>query len=272
VRSLTDHLVDHGFRLVDHDGKPTRWGVFNPESLNEDPRWFVERGLNSLSMLSYLAVAEHVTGDAKYRKIAAELIHKHHYAQNLLVPKIQVGFGSGNQSDDEMAFMSYYHLIRYATDPALKIQYALSLYRYWRLESPEMNPLFNFIYAACCRELQYSDAYGSYPLLSDDKVWLTDSIETLKRFPLDRFDWSHRNSHRKDIVPLSPLNSLFDASSAGRGYRLNGKVIPVDEQYFNHWNHDLWRLDHGGQGKGLGDGAVYLLPYYMGLYHGFITD
>ena len=29
VRDLTDHLLTHGFALIDHDGKPTRWAVFN---------------------------------------------------------------------------------------------------------------------------------------------------------------------------------------------------------------------------------------------------
>ena len=52
----------------------------------------------------------------------------------------------------------------------------------------------------------------------------------------------------------------------------NGKVIPVDESHFNHWNRDPWRLDTGGDGRLLANGAVFLLPYYMGLYHGFIIE
>ena len=69
VRDLTDHLIDHGFALVDHDGTPTRWGNYRPESLNHDIHWWPERGLNSLSMLSYLAVAHHVTGDDRYQEV-----------------------------------------------------------------------------------------------------------------------------------------------------------------------------------------------------------
>ncbi|HNT89638.1 MAG TPA: hypothetical protein PKL84_17380, partial [Candidatus Hydrogenedentes bacterium] len=66
VRDMTDHLLEHGLRLVDWDGLPTRWANFSPESLNHDPYWWEERGLNSLSILSYLRVASHVTGDPKY--------------------------------------------------------------------------------------------------------------------------------------------------------------------------------------------------------------
>ncbi len=60
MTALTDHLIEHNFQLIDHDGKVTRWGNFSPESLNYDFRWFAERGLNSMSMLAYLAIAEHM--------------------------------------------------------------------------------------------------------------------------------------------------------------------------------------------------------------------
>ncbi len=66
VRKLTDHLITHDYRLVDHAGV-TRWGDYSPHTLNNDPLWFGERGLKSISMLAYLNVAFHVTGDEKYR-------------------------------------------------------------------------------------------------------------------------------------------------------------------------------------------------------------
>ena len=55
-----------------------------------------------------------------------------------------------------------------------------------------------------------------------------------------------------------------------RGYRVNGKVLPVENRHFNHWNTDPWQLDYGGNGEELAAGTVFLLPYYMGVYHGFI--
>jgi hypothetical protein len=51
---------------------------------------------------------------------------------------------------------------------------------------------------------------------------------------------------------------------------VNGKVLPVENRHFNHWNTDPWELDYGGNGGELAAGTVFLLPYYMGLYHGFI--
>jgi hypothetical protein len=56
------------------------------------------------------------------------------------------------------------------------------------------------------------------------------------------------------------------------GHRVNGKVLPVENRHFNHWNTNPWKLDYGGRGQQLASGTVFLLPYYMGLYHGFIQE
>jgi hypothetical protein len=272
VKRLTDHLIDHDFQLVDHDGKPTRWSRFNPYELNHDKNWFVERGLNSLSMLSYLAVTEHVTGDSRYGEIADMLIEDHGYAQNMTDMKFNRGVGTGNQSDDEMAFMAYYHLIRYETDPALKSRYAFSMYMNWMLEAPELNPFFNFTFRSATLGQDFEDAWGTYDL-DPHEEWLDESVETLVRFPLDRLNWRHTNSHRIDIKRLHPWNRTFDSNqNARKGYRVNGKVFPIDEMHVNHWNHGPWDLNTGGNGTELSTGTVYLLPYYMGLYHGFIQE
>jgi len=272
VRDLTDHFLEHNFQLIDHDGTVTRWGEFSPEALNGDRRWYVERGLNSLSMLSYLAVAEHMTGDKKYAEASRLLIEKHHYDQNAMVAKIQFGIGSGNQSDDEMAFMSFYNLIKYTKNDDLRERMRHSFFGYWKLEFPELNPFFNFAAAASLNGTVSNTHWGPVDL-SLYEGWLEDSIATLKGFPLDRFDWAVQNSHRLDIVPLY-RHQTVDIDSREmpreRGLRVNGKVLPVEERHFNHWNTDPYRLDYGGEGRMLASGTVFLLPYYMGLYHGFI--
>jgi hypothetical protein len=271
VRNLTDHLVRNNFCLVDHDGKPTRWAVYDPKAINLDYVWFPERGLNSLSILSYLTVAEHITGDTKYGVFAKKLIEDEYYGMNAMIAKLQRGIGSGNQSDDEMAFMSYYNLIRYTTDEEFKKEMIFSFYNYWIVESPELNPFFNFTFAAVSRGVKYTDPWGTYDLTPWDG-WLDDSIQTLTGFPLDRCNWALQNSHRLDLVYLPPQAGRDPTSkpNRGRGYLVNGKVLPIENRHFNHWNTDPWRLNYGGNGQVLASGTVYLLPYYMGLYHGFI--
>ena len=276
VLAIVDHLVDHGGALVDHDGKRTRWAVFGPEQLNDDQEWWEERGLNSLSYLTYLRIAEHVSdsGSAedvgrgqRYADAARTLLDDNAYAANLRNPKVQSGPGTGNQSDDEMAFMNYYHLLKYERDEELRSVVAHSLRQYWKLLQPERNPLFDFIHAAAIDGASYRDAFDDETYSRGDFP-LADAAESLVLYPLDRFDWALSNSHRLDLVLLRAQ----EERRGPRGHLLDGRVLPIDERYVNHWNHDPWGLDHGGQGRYLADGASFLLPYYLGLYHGLIEE
>jgi hypothetical protein len=259
VYDITTHLIEHDYALVDHDGQPTRWARYHRDVIDHG-HLIDGRGLNSLSILSYLKVAEHITGDAKFRQHYDRLVKDYSYAANAFHPKWSQGHGTGNQSDDEMAFMCYYTLLSYETDPELLRLYRHSLAWYWSLERPERNPLFNFIFAA------FWDGQERFPVRWTPQEAIDDGVDTLKRLPLDRFDWAHKNSHRTDVAPLA--NPWF--RNAGR--RVDGGVIPVDERHFEHWNHNPWRLDTGGSGQGLADGTVFLLPYYLGLHHGLIVE
>jgi len=274
VRDLTDHLIKHNYALVDHDGTPTRWGYYGPEAMNHDPAWWIERGLKSICMLSYLAVAEHITGDPIYGQHSEKLIRDHAYDTNAMIYKIHRGLGSGNHSDDEMAFMAYYNLVKYTQNKALRERMLLSFFSAWTNEQPEMNPLFNFAYAAFGNGAIYSDQWGTHSLTPWDG-WLEDSMASLRGFPLDRLNWSSTNSHRLDVVRLPRQNSVVDITDTrwGQvGYLVNGKVLPVENRHFGHWNTNPWKLDYGGDGRQLASGTVFLLPYYMGLYHGFIEE
>ena len=274
VRDLTDHLIEHNYCLVDHDGEPTRWGIYSPEALNHEPRWWPERGLKSLSILSYLAVAQHITGDAKYGEHMNKLINEHGYRTNAMIYKIHRGIGSGNQSDDEMAFMCFYNLMKYAEDETLREQILLSFYSAWVVEEPEMNPFFNFAYAAFGLTAKY-EGLRTPVALAPWQGWLDDSLATLEGFPLDRLNWACSNSQRLDVVRLSRhashgMDRIYGNGTIG--YRVNGKVLPVENRHFHHWNTDPWQLDYAGDGHTLATGTVYLLPYYMGLYHGFLKE
>ena len=237
-------------------------GRFSPTALNGNILQGT-RGLNSLSILSYLKVAEHMTGDSKYQRAYRDLVDNHSYATNVLEPKRRNGIGTGNQSDDEMAFMCYYNLIRYEQDPRLRRQYLWSLRWYWSLEAPERCPLFNFIYAALTAETE-----TPYLGLPTTESCLSAGAETLRQIPLDRVLWSFHNSHRLDVVRLPPM-----AYRTRQGGHLHdGGVIPIDERGLEFWNQDPWQLDAGHDGRTLTDGSAFLLPYYLGRYHGFLHE
>lgn len=247
VTRIMNYVVDNGYYLLDLDGKPTLWGVWAPEKLNDDPSWTVERGLNSLQMLSFLLAAHHVTGDPKFLDHFNELVEKHGYADNLINQKIELP-SDNNHSDDELAFLPYYILFRYldtVKNQTVLAKCRLSLDRSWRIEAPEKSSLWNVIYG--------SSGVKEFGL--EDAVW------TLREWPLELIDWPAPNSHRLD-VRIHP-----DLTRSGR--KQSVAVLPPDERSLMRWNGNPFELDGGG-GHGEDDPGAWLLPYWMAVYHGFI--
>ncbi|HDH07236.1 MAG TPA: transcriptional regulator [Thermoproteales archaeon] len=247
VKEIVEHIIEHGLYLIDLDGKPTMWGFWAPEELNENPLRWEERGLNSLEILAFLKAAYKMTGDEKFEKVYRELIEKHHYALNTIEQKINIPCFI-NHSDDELAFLSYYVLLTFEDDPTLRRIYLLSLERSWRIERPERNPLWNFIYGA----------------LTGNDCDAENAVRTLIEIPLDTIEWTIVNSHRKDITINKETLKCGEIEST--------EIVPYDERRVMRWNGNPYRLDGGSGGREILDGTHWLLPYWMGRYYGFIEE
>jgi hypothetical protein len=247
LRRVMDGIIGGGFYLRGPEGKPTRWGVWAPERLNDDPWWWGCRGLNSLEILSHLKVAEHVTGDRKYYEAAQELITKHGYAKNTINQKITVPI-EVNHSDDELAFVAYYGLLRYEKDPELRKIYLASIERSWKIERPEVSPFFNFVYGSA----------------TDGGFDLAESIEWFRDVPLDTVRWSVDNHGRRDVLIADDL-TRFGRSQAAT-------LLPISERPVMRWNGNPFEVNGGEGGRAKLDGTFWLLPYWMGRYHGFIVE
>jgi hypothetical protein len=50
------------------------------------------------------------------------------------------------------------------------------------------------------------------------------------------------------------------------------RSLPIDERFVEYWYHDPWNTDFDGDGRTLADGSSFLLPYSIGLYHGFLKE
>ncbi|HEY7118046.1 MAG TPA: hypothetical protein VH475_15770 [Tepidisphaeraceae bacterium] len=247
IDRITNHILDHHYQLVDLDGKRTTWGYWGPDAIWEDPD---ETGIRALHILSHLRVALHLAGSvpnrARYQAAYDDLIANQKYHLLTRNQKIMVP-GLINHSDDELAFLSYYPLLCYETDPKLLAVYRQSLERSWQIERPERNPLWNFIYAAGSGAREF------------DK---SESLRTLHEIPMDTIEWAVTNSHRLD-VPIDPLSDRFH-------HKQSLIVLPYDELPMSKWNGNPYSLDGGGGGHNEDDGAYFLLPYWMGRYHKLI--
>ena len=244
---IMSHIVRNNLYLIDYDGKPTLWGKWNPDYVNQFPREVGDRRLNSIEIISFLQAAYHFTGKQIYKDKALEMLQKHGYLENIMTSVTKLARVPGidlttewNHSDDELAFLSYWNLHKYAFSEELREKYREAIKNHWQIERPEKNPLWNFIYAAT----------GAADFDLDESIW------TLREFPLDTTGWTVRNSHRKDLDFLEPN---FRQQTIR-------KVLPGDERPMSKYNNSAFRLDGGDDGRQEYSGDIFLLPYWMGKY------
>lgn len=276
VRDITDHLIRNDFNLVDHDGKPTRWARFGPEYIYGKGGW-EQRGLNSLMMLSMLAVAEHVTGDSTYGETAAMLRDEYGYHYNVREPVPFFPPENVVPWDINLALMSFYPLMKYETDPERLLIYRTGLENMWLFVSKQKNPFWSLGYAACAGffderakagvfdGLELSEYYVERYKRSDFR--LDDVLDTLRGIPLELVGWRMPNSHRLDVV----LDNT-PGQEPGFGWsRVDGKAIPIEERAHVRQDRAPLQIDNvEGDGWTVHEGTIYLLPYYLGRYHGLI--
>lgn len=250
VEAVTDNILDHDLTLVGHTGRKTRWGVYHPRFINDDPMWWEERGLNALSILSYLKIADHICGHPRYARKYHELIRDHHYLLNTVTQKVAEPWHRVNHSDDQMAFMMYYAFLRLEKEPSIRRLLLQSLERSWKVERPEESPFFNFVYGASTGRPCDVEA----------------SLSTLRDWPWELVEWQARGSHRHDVT-------LRSWTEEGRTHTETTRALPASERRLMRWNGNPYQSDGGTpDGRSEEDGSAWLLPYWMGRYHKLIPN
>ncbi|MEZ5043432.1 MAG: hypothetical protein R2828_26280 [Saprospiraceae bacterium] len=259
IDMLMQHILDHDLYMVDYDGKPTTWAKWNPTYVNARPKMVGDRKLNSSNIMAMLQTAYHFTQKEVYKEKAFELINEHGYLDNLMYPMDQVKPAPAdaddwskmlseewNHSDDEMYFLGYWGLYRYAFNDSLKVMYKQAIIDHWEIERPEKEGLWNIFTAIT----------GTEHFDIEEAAWY------LREYPLDLRTWDTRNSHRKDIEKIAPNF---------RG-QTTTEVLPPDETRIARHNANRFTLDSGGAGNSeYSAGDIWLLPYWMGRYLGVIS-
>lgn len=246
VQALMDHIVDHGMAIVDLDGQVTTHGGMSPRSWED---------LDALLALSFLKTAFHITGSLKFQEKYRELIERQGYHRRAAKARDKWWeyFLGVNHSDNHLAFLAYYNLLRLEKDPELLHEYRKGLERSWRVVLDEGNSFFNFVYIGLTAN----------PLC---QAW-RDAVETLRLFPEGKRVVEVRNSRRKDI-----RKAWF---SDRHGKPQAKRPLPVYQRPANafEWKANPYRLDGhpGSRGEAEYAGVDYLLAYWLGRYHGFIS-
>ncbi len=282
VGDMMDHLLRHGYKLFDYDGKVTRWGDFSPEYFNS-VYGYDQRGLNAMMMLSFLNVTKHITGDTKYDEAAKVLREKYNYHIYALHPKEYFPAENVVPWDNNLCLMSLYGLIKYETDPSLLLMYRQSLENAWLHISKQKNAFWDAIYQTLANDFtklvddQYFDGKN---LFSENHLYAPNVtktyyraannpdyiLENLQKIPLDLIGYSMPNTHRLDIVlDNSPGQSKY------KGWRFDGYALPVDERGHVRQDRDGFDLNlTEGNGYAEHEGTFFILPYYMAMYHQLI--
>ena len=269
VRTITDHIIDNNFHLTDVDGVPTTWANWEPDLLNNDDRWYFERGTNSLEILSFLKTTYHVTGDKKYNDVYDMLIKKHHYAMNCMQYKCEDGHVA--HIDDQLDFTNIYPLIVYTDNSAHNEIFKMGLTHHWEYERTERSPFFNIVYGA----------------LTDNSCDIENAAKSLSEMTLDLIRWPVFNSHRKDIV--------WDTEQEAMGIPAQLKYpVEYSARVLVHYDGNQFVCDSGAEefidintknvnrtltlpstsanGMRAMMPYIYLLPYWMGRYYGLLGD
>lgn len=249
--AIMTHIIDNNYYFIDVDGQPTRWGRWNPEYVNAYAPYVSDRKLNSAHLIAGLQLAYSLTGKERYKEEAFRMMEKHGYLDNILIPmktiqrttefvhKGDVMGDTWNHSDDEMSFLTYWVLHKYAFDESLKKKYEWVARDHWEIEKPERDGLWNIL------------TYGiSGDIDQESTLWY------LREYTPDLDRYSVRNSHRKDLVRI-PENFREQTIS---------ELLTSGERPMIRHNTNPFALDcNDGQNTRLA-GDEYLLPYWMARY------
>ncbi|HEX7729857.1 MAG TPA: hypothetical protein VF392_12520 [Terracidiphilus sp.] len=237
VEGIMDHILDHGYYLIGETGKPTTWGRWSPEYLST-PGGRPDGPLNAIELLSFLKVAAHITHDprydAEYQKVAYQMGYAELGARYLELRE------EINYSDEELFMLAIYPLMTYEKDAKLLALYQRALDQWWQNEQRERNPLWAVIYQRCTQ--------GA-------KADLAPAFARLAEYPLNRINWTVKNSARADV----PLDGGLERD----GCRQTTVLLPLDELPIRRWNSSPFCVDGGEGGREEAEGTTFLLPYWM---------
>ena len=271
IEGITGGILANDLYLIDPStNKPTTWGFWHPDLVNDDPEHYSERGTNSLGILAYCASAYSITHDKKYLDTFWELANEYDYILNVFNSKIDCPL-EDNHSDNELLFQTY-HILFYALQrlspddasvatirgevEAMVTALIPGIDRLWAIIQGEMNPLWMGIYGGTAKRPVSKKAVSS-------AVW------SLRHWVIDLMDWPVDNSMRWDITdsPFYPRDSDPETTPPEMRQTLSPQEIMTMKG-----NRDPFKQGVNGNGQEEEAPWVWRLPYFLMLYNDLITN
>lgn len=239
---MAAYIMDNGWKIIDKDGTPTRWGRWDPEYLLR-PYGYSDRGVNGLEALTFMQTAYAVSGQEKFSNGYQQLVDWG-YLNNVLKQKNTFPPSSLAPWDDNLANEAYATVLRYTTDPHLRSYYLRSIERFYEIKRMEHIPWFNF-------------TYGAY---TGNDCEIDQCVKHLRAWTLDCTEYNYRNSHRDDLFVEAGYTS----------YEGGLKAISPRELSVSRGSRRAISLDGGVGGRRIMEPTGFLKDYWMGRYYGFI--
>jgi hypothetical protein len=242
--SMVDYIIDCGYVYRDIDGRHSKWGVWAPEKLNDDPDWRSEGPLNRVEMLAFLAFAHHLTGDAKYIEHYRRLADEHGYEDWVAKPK-PTAPSERTHIDSFLLALIYPWLMECEFDAKTRTKYVEGHEYWYDIIKNDNNPFFEYAYAI----------HGTRPIDAQG------CADFLRDAPLDLVEWTVDNSQRGDIDLIhEPERWPYQTTP----------LPPPSERGVMRWDKNPFDAVRGKNGGAESSGVYWLLPYWMGRYYGHI--
>lgn len=249
VAEVVDAIVQDGLRIVGHDGRPTRWGRYEPAYVaNEEP-------MNALLMLQMLKVAQELTGLPRFGREYARLVDME-YARIGEGARLDRPPREANHSDDVLIALALYPLLELEEDPAIRVHYERAAERWFHGGTypgidVEANPLATFLHRHWTGDRSYDAA----------------ALETLRRMPLD-MKWN------ADTIAAYARRFGFSFTADPVVPRRGDGPLPITQRG-RTWSflvHNPYRIggDRLADASFETNGLDYLLSYWFGRAHGMI--
>lgn len=239
---IATHILENGWVLRGMDGKPTRWGRWDPEYLLR-PYGYMDRGVNGLEILTMMRTAYALTGDQKFEDGFQKLV-KLGYAKNTIRQKNVFPPENIAPWDDNLAFRSYYTLFRFEKDPKNRSVFRRSLDRTWEVKRIEEVPWYNYAYGA----------------ITGNDCENQQAVQHLRDWQLDCVEHNFTNSFRDDLA-TKPGYKVYEEGT---------RAISPRESVVNRNSRYAMRHDGGANSRRAMEPSAFMRDYWMGRYHGLI--